>query len=134
MEKLKRKLDDTEKALNSLEEILKEKFSPIVRDATIQRFEYTFEITWKLLKDFLHFREGIVCNSPKSCFREAFSIGLLNEEETLSSLEMTDDRNLTSHTYDEELADKLYQKINNHYELMKSLFERIKKLIEFQND
>ncbi|MEW5766292.1 MAG: nucleotidyltransferase substrate binding protein [bacterium] len=54
----------------------------IVRDAAIQRFEYTFEAIWKFLKEYLKQEEGIMCNSPKSCFREAFSLGLLTEEET----------------------------------------------------
>ena len=101
----------SEKALNTLEEILNEPYSKIVRDATIQRFEYTFEIIWKLLKEFLYHKEGIVCNSPKSCFRESFSIGILEEEETISFLQMTDDRNLTSHPYDEEIAETLYKKL-----------------------
>ncbi len=110
MEKLKRKLEISKKALNTLEEILNVEPSKIVRDATIQRFEYTFEAIWKLLKEYLFYREGIVCNSPKSCFREAFSVGLLIEEGNASFLQMTDDSNLTSHTYDEEIAEKFIQK------------------------
>jgi nucleotidyltransferase substrate binding protein (TIGR01987 family) len=125
LEKLKRKLEDAKKAIVTLEEILMEKYSKIVRDATIQRFEYTFEVAWKLLKEYLYHKEGIVCNSPKSCFREAFSVGLLNEEETLLFIQMTDDRNLTSHTYDEEIAENLYKKVKNYYTLLKSLIERI---------
>lgn len=125
MEKLKRKIQDAKKAILCLEEILTEKYSKIVRDATIQRFEYTFEVAWKLLKEYLYHKEGIVCNSPKSCFREAFSVGLLNEEETVLFIQMTDDRNLTSHTYDEEIAENLYKKIKNYYALLKSLIERI---------
>jgi len=125
LEKLKKKIQDAKKAILSLEEILTEKYSKIVRDATIQRFEYTFEVAWKLLKEYLYHKEGIVCNSPKSCFREAFSVGLLNEEETVLFIQMTDDRNLTSHTYDEEIAENLYKKIKNYYALLKSLIERI---------
>jgi nucleotidyltransferase substrate binding protein (TIGR01987 family) len=126
MEKLKRRLLETQKALLTLEEILQEPYSKIIRDASIQRFEYTFEVIWKLLKEFLYRSEGIVCNSPKSCFREAFSIGILNEDEVISFLQMTDDRNLTSHTYNEELAENLYKKIKYYYGLMKVLFDRIK--------
>jgi nucleotidyltransferase substrate binding protein (TIGR01987 family) len=125
LEKLKRKLEDAKKAIVTLEEILMEKYSKIVRDATIQRFEYTFEVAWKLLKEYLYHKEGIVCNSPKSCFREAFSVGLLNEEETVLFIQMTDDRNLTSHTYDEEIAENLYKKVKNYYTLLKSLIELI---------
>jgi nucleotidyltransferase substrate binding protein (TIGR01987 family) len=125
LEKLKRKLEDAKKAIVSLEEILMEKYSKIVRDATIQRFEYTFEVAWKLLKEYFYHKEGIVCNSPKSCFREAFSVGLLNEEETVLFIQMTDDRNLTSYTYDEEIAENLYKKVKNYYTLLKSLIKRI---------
>ena len=126
MEKLERKLRETERALKTLEDILKEPYSTIVRDATIQRFEYTFESLWKTLKEYLREQEGIVCNSPKSCFREALSVGLLNEGQTLMCLEMTDDRNLTSHTYLEEVAEKIYRKIKDYYRLMKSIFNKIK--------
>jgi len=127
MEKLKRKLEISKKALDTLEEILNVEPSKIVRDATIQRFEYNFEAIWKLLKEYLFYKEGIVCNSPKSCFREAFSVGLLTEEETALFLQMTDDRNLTSHTYDEEIAENLYKRVRNHFELMLTLFKRINK-------
>ncbi|MFH1963456.1 MAG: nucleotidyltransferase substrate binding protein [bacterium] len=65
--------DDAVKAIDTLKDILKESFTIIVRDATIQRFEYTFEALWKFLKAWLKEREGIICNSPKACFREAFS-------------------------------------------------------------
>jgi nucleotidyltransferase substrate binding protein (TIGR01987 family) len=80
---MNRRLEIAQQALSTLEEILHEPFSAIVRDATIQRFEYTFEAVWKALREHLLEMEGIVCNSPKSCFREAFSLGYLSEEETV---------------------------------------------------
>ena len=89
MERLKLKYSDTIKAMKTLKEILDEPFSVVVRDATIQRFEYTFEALWKFLKEYLKEREGIICNSPKSCFRELFSLGLLTEELSVKFLEMT---------------------------------------------
>jgi nucleotidyltransferase substrate binding protein (TIGR01987 family) len=82
---------------------------------------------WKLLKEYLSYKEGIVCNSPKSCFREAFSVGILSEEETVSFIQMTDDRNLTSHTYDEGGADLLFGKVRGYYQLIRELLWRIKK-------
>lgn len=121
MEKLKLKHRDAAKALDTLKEALDMPFSIIVRDAAIQRFEYTFEALWKFLKDYLKEQEGIVCNSPKSCFRDAFSVGLLTEEETVSFLEMADDRNMTSHTYKEEVSQLLYQKMRGYSGLMGKL-------------
>ena len=125
MEKLKRRADETEKALKTLRDISQGPYSVIVRDAAIQRFEYTFEAFWKFLRDYLREYEGITCNSPKSCFREAISAGLINEEQTMTCLEMTDDRNLTSHTYIEEVADQIFKKIRNYSKLMEDVFSLV---------
>ncbi len=78
MEKLKERLQSCVAALETLDEALRLPFSVIVRDAALQRFEYSFESTWKLLKSYLEMYEGVVCNSPKSCFREAFLAGLFS--------------------------------------------------------
>ena len=75
MERLVLKYQNALKALGTLKDILEEPFSVIVRDAAIQRFEYTFEAFWKFLREYLKEKEGIIANSPKSCFRETFSIG-----------------------------------------------------------
>jgi len=125
MEKLTIIAEDTKNALGTLKEILETPYSVIVRDATIQRFEYSFEIFWKFLKENLRVKEGIICNSPKSCFREAFNVKLLIEEETITALEMTDDRNLTAHTYHEEVADEIYRKIKNYYKLMDKVYRNL---------
>ncbi len=124
MERLKLKYSDTVRAMKTLREILDEPFSVIVRDATIQRFEYTFETLWKFLKEYLKEREGIMCNSPKSCYREFFKLDMITEEKTVKFLEMTDDRNMTSYTYKEEVSMALYEKILSHYILMESLMEK----------
>ncbi|WP_297890513.1 nucleotidyltransferase substrate binding protein, partial [Sulfurihydrogenibium sp.] len=91
MEKLVQKLNDLKKAFKTLDEIINEDYSVIVRDATIQRFEYTFEILWKTIKEYLEKVEYVPCNSPKSCFREALREGLLSEEEAELCLEMLED-------------------------------------------
>jgi len=111
--------------LGALRDILAQPYSVIVRDAAIQRFEFTFEAVWKYSREFLKNREGIVCNSPKSCFRELFSVGNLSEEETLTLLEMTDDRNLTSHTYKEEVSQLIYNKLPLYSQALTGLFNRL---------
>jgi len=126
MEKLRRRIEEAEKALKTLKEISQEPYSVVVRDAAIQRFEYTFEAFWKFLRDYLREAEGIRCNSPKSCFREALSAGLLSEEQTMTCLEMTDDRNLTAHTYIEQIAEQIYRKIEQYYKLMEAIFNLAK--------
>ena len=126
MERLFLKYSDAQKAVQTFKEILREPFSIIVRDATIQRFEYTFEALWKFLKEYLKLKEGVVANAPKSVFREIFTLGLLSEKETEQFLEMTDQRNETSHTYKEAVAQAIYQKIRNYDALMEKLLEKFK--------
>lgn len=130
MEKLKLRAEIATKALKTLEEIIEEPYSTIIRDASIKRFEYSFDIFWKFIKDYLRVKEGIECTSPKSCFREAFRTGILSEEETVKILEMTDDRNLSTHTYDEEAVEEIYQQIKDYWYLMDKVCRRIIERVE----
>lgn len=125
MEKLNIATQSAQRALRTLEEILQLPLDTVVRDAAIQRFEYTFEAVWKLLKVYLQSQEGIVCTSPKSCFRHASRAGLLSLEHTETCLMMTDDRNLTSHTYIEAIAQTIYQKLPSYNQVMRELFDKI---------
>ncbi|MCG2713034.1 MAG: nucleotidyltransferase substrate binding protein [Candidatus Omnitrophica bacterium] len=124
MERLELRYRDALKSVSTLELILKETFSVIVRDAAIQRFEYTFEAVWKFLKAYLKEKEGIISNSPKSCFKEIFGLGFLSEKDTVACLEMTDRRNQTVHTYKEEIARIIYDQIENYYLLMSNLVSK----------
>lgn len=123
--KLKMKAKVAKRALETLQEIMDEPYSVIIRDAAIQRFEYTFEAIWKLIKEYLIEMEGIMCNSPKSCFREAFKMGLINEDESMQALYMTDDRNMTTHTYHEDIAEEIYKELSGYYVLMNKIYVNI---------
>lgn len=126
MEKLNLKYKDAKRAVETLQDIIKEPYSIVIRDAAIQRFEYTFEALWKFLREYLRVKEGIISNSPKGCFREIFALGFLTEDETVNCLEMTDRRNETSHTYKEEVAQIIYSKIKEYLGLMMSLLNKFK--------
>lgn len=130
MERLSLKYKDALESLGTLKDILKENFSVIIRDASIQRFEYTFEAFWKFIKEYLKEKEGIITNSPKSCFRELFSLGFISEDETVKLQEMTDKRNDTSHTYKEKVAQNIYNKIAEYALLMEKILQHFKDLIE----
>lgn len=120
------KYQDADKALETLEQILKEPFTIIVRDATIQRFEYTFEALWKFTQEFLKDKEGVSVGSPKSVFRELLTIGILNDVDTVKFLEMTDKRNDTVHTYKEVIAQVIFSKIPQYGILMRDLLNKLK--------
>ena len=86
---------------------------PVLLDGTIQRFEFTVELAWKLIKQYLENEKFGEFNSPKSVIKEAYKIGLIQNGEKW--LEMLDDRNLTSHTYDENVAKEIYRNIQTQY-------------------
>ena len=103
------KLND---AVNRLREGCENVKDDLDKDGVIQRFEFTFELLWKCLKVILE-DKGIICRSPKDCLKEAFKYELINDEEIF--LDMLNDRNKTSHLYDKDEADKIYQRVNNVY-------------------
>ncbi len=121
MNLLPKKLSDARQALNTLKEALNVDYTVLVRDASIQRFEYTVEAVWKCLQVYLREKDGIECYSPKSCFREAGAAGLLKEEDVVTALEMVDDRNLTAHTYHQELAETIFRKLSSYSGIMEEL-------------
>jgi len=90
----------------------------IYRDSAIQRFEITAEAFWKCIKIFLKIKEGVICNSPKGCIRELFLNGYVDENRLEVLLNMVDDRNLTSHTYNEEIAEEIFQRLGNYVKLL----------------
>lgn len=110
-----------QKALGRFEEILKEKKSVIIRDSAIKRFEFTFDLAWKLIKAYLKEEKGVTCRSPKDCFREAFRQGLIDYDDLW--IKMTDWRNEAVHTYSEEFADALYRKLAKVFQCFKNLEE-----------
>jgi nucleotidyltransferase substrate binding protein (TIGR01987 family) len=131
MERLKERFDAAQKALATLREVLEEKHpTVIVRDAAIQRFEYTFEAVWKAGQEFLRTEEGLDVGSPKGVMRGLFQTGHLNERQTELGLQMVDDRNLTSHTYSEGLSEQIFAELPKYAALMQSCLFVIKKSLK----
>ena len=83
-----------------------------LEDATIQRFEYTYEAAWKCIKFILE-DNGVMLTYPSQAFIEAFSVGWISDAET--GRDMIIARNSTSHNYNEEKASKIYADICNIY-------------------
>lgn len=108
------KWEDFHRALQRLEAALSKEpdADDMYLDATIQRFEFTFELAWKLMKAVLDY-EGIEVNSPRSSIREAWKQHLIADAEKW--LDMQVKRNLSTHTYNEETAEEIYQQIKGQY-------------------
>ncbi len=83
------------------------------RDGVIQRFEFTFELFWKTSKIFLEHEGFGSCKGPRSCIKEGARRGFLTSGEML--LDMLEDRNKTSHIYDEETAKDIFGRIRGKY-------------------
>jgi len=83
-------------------------FGDIYLDLIVKRFEFTYEMAWKALKRYLDFL-GIEAKNPRSVFKEAYAQQIINNQEVW--LDMIEQRNLTSHIYDEfEISEILYKK------------------------
>ncbi len=102
----------------TLREITAEPFSVVNRDASIQRFEYTFEASWKCLQQYLREVEKVQAGSPRAVIRAARKAGLVDDVQARLALAMCDDRNLTVHTYNEALAEALYARLGSYAELL----------------
>ena len=105
---------DFKNALKRLEEALSEDLNKgnIVIDGTIQRFEFTFELSWKLAKFALKY-SGIKVETPRMVIKEAFKAGLIKDGD--GWIDMLEDRNKTAHIYDETQALTIYEKIKNSH-------------------
>ena len=127
MEMTKR-METAGRALEKLHEgVAKDELTEMERDGLIQRFEFCFEIMWKCGKDYLIDREGLVVTSPKKVIRALYGVGLLNAEETESTLQMVDDRNMTAHTYDEKYAIELAERIKGYEKILQEMHRRMLK-------
>ncbi len=92
-------------AVQRLEEACAQPFTSFIRDSVIQRFEFSWELAWKALRLKLEM-EGILVNTPRETWQEALQAGLIEDGNAWSEAQKK--RNLTSHTYDEKLADEVY--------------------------
>jgi len=112
------------KALLSLEQGIKDAKGELEKDGVIQRFEFTFELMWKALKIFL-FEEGIECKSPRDCLIKAFKYGIIQNEQIV--LDMLNDRNNSTHIYNKEESEEIFQRIKKIYlHELKKIFKELK--------
>ncbi|MGL1890640.1 MAG: nucleotidyltransferase substrate binding protein [Spirochaetaceae bacterium] len=106
--------------------------SQLEKEGVIQRFEYTFELAWKVLKDRLEF-DGIILDriSPKSVARKAYETKYINDVDMW--FKMIGDRNLMSHTYDFSKFEVILISIQNDYlVVLENLYSQL--LEEIMND
>ncbi len=115
-------LHSFERAHGQLLRALAQPKDEFVRDAAIQRFEFTFELFWKTLQAYCR-QQGLEAHSPRASLREAFRMYLLDDDPRYMA--MLESRNLASHTYEEALAEALYALLPGYAEAMRLALTRV---------
>lgn len=111
-ERVKRYFEQFERALKNLKAGAESAIDDLDIDGTIKRFELCYELTWKLIKEYLA-DLGIICKSPRECFKYAFQNDLIDNEENWTN--MIDDRNALVHTYTHEESREIFERIKAAY-------------------
>jgi nucleotidyltransferase substrate binding protein (TIGR01987 family) len=125
MDKNKISTKSLETALESLNRALLQPKNEFNRDSVIQRFEYTFELSWKLLGKLLSADRPLEDRSVRGILREGAKLGLLDDLSLW--FEFQEARNLTSHSYNEDTAEEVYAKALLFPAQVSALIQKIKK-------
>ena len=111
-------------ALARLKEALEQPLAnPLAVDGSLQRFEFSIELYWKLLKRLL-WSHGVEAATPRDAFRKAFAAGWLSDE--TAWLQLLSDRNATSHAYDEASARLIYDRVKACFPLLEGTVQRLR--------
>ena len=121
------RFDNFQKAFSTLKSGLEIKDPSVIeRAGVIQFFEMAFELSWKLMKDYLNY-QGFEIRSPREAIKKSFEIELITDGK--GWLEALADRNATVHTYDEAEANEIYRRIRERYfPLMERLHEKFSEI------
>lgn len=103
------------------------KLSELETQGLIQAFEFTHELAWNLMKDYFEYQGNTAITGSRDAIREAFSKGLISNGEVWMST--INSRNKSSHTYNEDTANEIYQLILlDYYPLFEAFRERMEEL------
>ncbi len=121
----KQRFQNFEKAIQHLEEAVNKKdLSDLEKAGVIQIYEFTFELGWKTVKDYLE-ENNVAVKFPRDTVKEGFAYGIVNNGDVW--MDMLEKRNLMSHTYNETNAELAYQLIvNSYYNELFTVYERLK--------
>ena len=124
----KQRFENFEKAYRLLERTLEiSNPSEAERAGLIQFFEMAFELSWKLMRDYLQ-EQGFTINSPKQAIKQAFQSDLIRDGHTW--IDALNDRNLTVHTYEESNAVEIERRIRyDYFSLLRQLEQHFRALL-----
>lgn len=127
----RQRLATFQRALGRLEEVVhlqsQRQLSPLEKDGMIQRFEYTQELAWKVLKNYIEYQGGERLAGSRDTIRQAFALGIITNADPW--FDMLESRNEISNVYDENIENNLLDKITMTYlSIMRELNKRISSL------
>lgn len=99
-----------------------EEVDDLLKEGLIQRFEYTHELAWKVMKDYAEYQGYTDIRGSRDAFRKAFDMGLVTDKSWMDSII---DRNLKSHNYDEDTAEDICENIVDVYYPLFVKFEKV---------
>lgn len=125
------RLDSYHKALARLAEIVgaskKRALNEFERDGLVQRFEFTHELSWKLMKAYAEYQGYDGIGGSRDATRKAFEMSLISDGQ--SWMDMIKSRNETSHNYDGSMADDVVDSIiNKYYPLLADFYQKMNSL------
>ncbi len=122
---LRTALDRLDESLSLVNDPSALRYHTQIRDSVIQRLEFSVDIFWKCLKEHLEKKHGVIIASPKGVFRECLAQQIVNAQEFATLIAMIEDRNETSHRYDEVMAKRIVQSAFGYRDIMLEVVERI---------
>ena len=116
----RQRFQNFKKAFEQLKDsVLKvDELSDLEKEGMVQRFEYTFELAWKTLKDYLE-EQQVNAKFPREVIKQSFHYEIIQDGEIW--MDMLEKRNLMAHTYEETIFRDSVQKIANEY--FKAIFQ-----------
>ena len=119
-----------QKALSQLKKFIdKGQLSELEKQGLIKAFEYTYELSWRTLKDFLEYRGQSDIYGSRDAIRKAFQLGLIEDGQRW--MDMLASRNQTAHTYNEATAEAICTAVQEvYYPLFQKLQDRLRGLRE----
>ncbi len=122
----KQRYTNFKKALRQLQKFIdKGELTELEKQGLVKAFEYTYELAWNTLKDFLEYQGYADIYGSRDVIRYSFSLQLIEDGD--GWMDMLKSRNQTSHTYNEETAEEICQAV---YKIYYPLFQRLKQKLE----
>lgn len=95
------------------------------RDSLIKRFELTYDLLWKYLREYIIIVNGVTADAPRKVFQQCLSLGLTSGLETEELIDLIEDRNLTTHVYDIDLANRVAVEIQKHHDVINAIIKKV---------